>query len=89
MNPIPRVAEREHRRARRIRRMKLGAVRRKYEVTFEECCGIVRLFISGISIENMARLTGLSKSRILEVLFVTRELLLRDRKMGRRSLVPR
>jgi len=69
--------------------MKLGAVRRKYEVTFEECCGIIRLFISGISIESMARLTGLRKNRIIEVLFVTRELLLRDREMGRRSLVPR
>jgi hypothetical protein len=89
MIPIPRVAEREHRRARRVQRMKLGAVRRRYEVTFEECRGILRLFISGLSIENIVRLTGLRESRIVEVLFVTRELLLRDRKMGIGSLVPR
>jgi hypothetical protein len=88
MIPIPRVAEREHRRARRMRRMRFRAVRRKYEVTFEECRGIIRLFISGISIENIVRLTGLSKSRIVEVLFLTRELLLRDREPGTRSLVP-
>jgi hypothetical protein len=88
MIPIPRVGEGEHRRARRIRRMKLGAVRRKYEVTFEECCGIIRLFMGGVGIENMARLTGLRKSRIFEVLLVTRELLLRDPGMGRRSLIP-
>ena len=69
--------------------MKLGAVRRKYDITFEECRGIIRLFISGISIENMVRLTGLRKSRIVEILSVTRELLLRDGEMGIRSLVPR
>ncbi len=69
--------------------MKLGAVRRKYEVTFEECRGILRLFMSGFGIENIVKLTGLRKSRIVEVLLVTRELLLRDKEMGIRSLVSR
>ena len=69
--------------------MKLRAVKRKYDVTFEECRRIIQLFISGISIENMVRLTGLHRSKIFEVLFVTRALLLRERETGVRSLVPR
>jgi len=69
--------------------MKLRAVKRKYEVNFDECRRIIQLFITGISIENMVRLTGLHKSRIVEILFLTRELLLKDRETGIGSLVPR
>jgi hypothetical protein len=89
MIPIPRVSARERRGAGRIRNMKLRNVRRKCEVPIEECRRIIQMFISGISIENMVRVTGLHKSRIVEILLVTRELLLRDHEAGRRSLVPR
>ena len=69
--------------------MKLKAVQRKYVVTFEECRRVIQLFMTGISVENMVRLTGLHRSKIFEVLFVTRELLLSKEERGIRSLIPR
>jgi hypothetical protein len=89
MIAIPGVSARERRRTGRIRSMKLRNVKRKYEVPFEECRRIIQLFINGISIENMVGLTGLQKSRVVEILLVTRELLLRGHEVGGRSLVPR
>lgn len=68
--------------------MRLKSAKRKCELTFEQCRKVVKLFIKGLSIDKMAYLTGLKKANILEVLFITRELLARERKLASRGLVP-
>ena len=68
--------------------MKLRSAKRKYELTFEQCRKVIKLFIKGLSVDKMAYMTGLRKSKIIEVLFLTRELLARERKLTSQGLLP-
>ena len=62
----------------RAARMRLKQAKRTYDVTYRQCRRIIKLFIKGMSIATVARLTGISQRKIVEVLVVARELMRRD-----------
>jgi hypothetical protein len=68
-------------RLRRARRS-LRVARRKYMLTFAQCQKIIKLFIKGFSVAMIMENTGLAREKILEVLYLTREMLLRREESG-------
>ena len=75
-----------HRKHARKRSMRLRQTRRRYGVTFEQCRNIIRYFVEGLSVDRMVYLTGLTKTKIVEVLFLTREVMLRDKNLDNRGI---
>ena len=70
----------------RKRSMRLRRTQRRYGVTFEQCRNIIRYFVEGLSVDRMVYLTGLTKTKIVEVLFLTRAVMLRDKKLDNRGI---
>jgi hypothetical protein len=68
-------------RLRRARRS-LRVARRKYMLTFAQCQKIIKLFIKGFSVTMIMENTGLTRGKILEVLYLTREMLLSREESG-------
>ena len=75
-----------HRKHERKRGMRLRQTQRSYAVTFEQCRNIIRYFVEGLSVDRMVYLTGLTKTKIVKVLFLTRELMRRDKKLDNRGI---
>ena len=70
----------------RKRSMRLRRTQPRYGVTFEQCRNIIRYFVEGLSVDRMVYLTGLTKTKIVELLFLTREVMLRDKKLDNRGI---
>lgn len=68
------------------RSMRFRRSQRRYGVTFEQCRNIISYFVEGLSIDRIVFLTGLTKAKIAEVLFLTREVMLRDKTLDNRGV---
>jgi hypothetical protein len=75
-----------HRKHERKGRARLRRTECRYGVTLEQCRNIIRYFVEGLSIDRMVYLTGLTKTKIVEVLFLTREVMLRDKNLDNRGI---
>lgn len=63
-------------------RRRLRSAGRRTRITFLQCRGIIKLVIQGVSVEKIVDRTGISKSKIMQVLKVTKQILAQDAEPG-------
>jgi hypothetical protein len=53
--------------------------KRGHRITFVQCRRIIKLFIKGFSINEIVDRTGLGRQKVIQVLYVTKEIMLREK----------